>query len=99
MMTIVTGRKNSIDYRLSREIMHLVVSVSPYVSRLFVCALLVEPFNLWPTKSNKSHYQSNVFACVSVPRGHVPIITWMLSVDLDVDPLHPLNFLPLGVDH
>ncbi len=31
-------------------------------------------------KSNKSHYQSKVFVCVSVIRGRIRIIAWMRSI-------------------
>ncbi len=35
--------------------------------------------------SNKSHYQSKVFVCVSVIRGHVQIIAWMRSISFKFD--------------
>ena len=31
-------------------------------------------------ESNKRHYQSKVFVCVSVTRGHIPIIVRMRSI-------------------
>ncbi len=58
--------------RKAREIMYLVASIHPSV-RL--------PFNnLTAEKSSKSHYQSEVFVCVSVISRHMRIIALMRSI-------------------
>ena len=73
--------------------MYLVASVRLSVCQ-FVCALLSEPFDLWPwflawgstlTSSRLGlYYQSKVFVCVSVISGHVRIIARMRSIGFHV---------------
>ncbi len=70
------GSMTLIIDREARETMHLVASVHPSV-RLSVCAFTAEPF---AAKSIRSDYQSKVFVCVSVIRGHIRIITRMRSI-------------------
>ncbi len=73
--------------REAREIMHLVASVCLSV-RPSVCPFVLSWLNRLirgsalssAAKSNKSHYQSKVFVCVSVIRGRILIIARMRSI-------------------
>ncbi len=68
---IFTGRE-------AREIMYLVASVCLCVC-VSVRAFLAEPLNLkFGVKGG--HYQSEIFVCVSVIKGHMRIISRMWSI-------------------
>ena len=46
-----------------------------------ICQSISQCSHGWTAKSNKSHYQSKVFVCVSVIRGYAQIIVQRQSID------------------
>ena len=64
--------------REARELMYLVASVRPSVRlrKLYIGGSALPS----AVKSNKSHYQSKVFVCVSIISGRIRIIARMQSI-------------------